>query len=91
MSDFFNNSVNRKCRKEKRCTYCGQMIKVGENYTHQTANYDGAWQETKMHLEVKAGAADTGHAFNSSKFTPKGVNWIAGEWAKFNLDAGDVN
>lgn len=32
---------------------------------------------------VKAGVAQsTGHAFHQAKFTPKGVNWIAGEWAK---------
>lgn len=36
-------------------------------------------------FEVKTGASDEGHAFNQSKFTPKGVNWIAGEWAKYQL------
>lgn len=35
---------------------------------------------------VKAGTSlGTGHAFNQPKFTPKGVTWIAGEWAKHNL------
>lgn len=35
---------------------------------------------------VKAGTSqDTGHAFNQPKFTPKGVTWIAGEWAKHCL------
>ncbi|MGQ2994259.1 Rha family transcriptional regulator [Variovorax sp.] len=35
---------------------------------------------------VKAGASQaTGHAFNQPKFTPKGVTWIAGEWAKHCL------
>lgn len=37
---------------------------------------------------VKTGTADHGessHAFNQAKFTPKGVAWVAGEWAKFNL------
>ena len=60
MSDFFNNSVNRKCRKEKRCMYCAQMIKVGETYTHQTGNYDGAWQDTKMHPECFDDMAEFG-------------------------------
>lgn len=32
---------------------------------------------------TKAGTSgDTGHAYNQLKFTPKGVAWIAGEWAK---------
>lgn len=35
-------------------------------------------------FEVTAGEAN-GHAFNSCKFTPKGVVWIAGEWAKHCL------
>lgn len=38
---------------------------------------------------VKTGIADHsefGHAFNQVKFTPKGVTWIAGEWAKHQLN-----
>jgi len=34
---------------------------------------------------VKAGTAETGHAFNSARFTPKGVTWVAGEWAKYQV------
>ena len=33
-------------------------------------------------FEVKAGASDTGHAFNQAKFTPKGVAYVAGIWNK---------
>jgi len=29
---------------------------------------------------VKAGASDGGHAFNQAKFTPKGIQWVAGMW-----------
>jgi len=29
---------------------------------------------------VKTGSADNGHAFSSSRFTPKGVAWITGLW-----------
>jgi len=51
----------------------------------------GEWVPHSQHLdtgrfEVKAGTSDvSGHAFNSARFTAKGVSWIAGEWAKFNL------
>jgi phage antirepressor YoqD-like protein len=35
---------------------------------------------------VKAGTAEnSGHAFNSARFTPKGVNWVAGEWMKWQV------
>jgi prophage antirepressor-like protein len=35
---------------------------------------------------VKAGTAQrNGHAYNAARFTPKGVTWIAGEWAKWQL------
>lgn len=35
---------------------------------------------------VKAGTArGNGHAYNASRFTPKGVTWVAGEWAKWQL------
>lgn len=48
------------------------------------------WTPYAQHLgtdrfEVKAGTADTGHAFNSAKFTPKGVNWVAGEFARWQV------
>jgi phage antirepressor YoqD-like protein len=35
---------------------------------------------------VKAGTAQiSNHAFNAARFTPKGVTWIAGEWAKHQM------
>ena len=35
---------------------------------------------------VKAGTAQvSGHTYNAARFTPKGVTWIAGEWAKHQL------
>ncbi len=50
----------------------------------------GEWQAYQPHIdagrfEVKAGTSNSGHAYNQSKFTPKGVNWIAGLWAQHNL------
>lgn len=43
----------------------------------------GEWMPYQSHIAagrivVKAGAADNGHAFNTAKFTPKGINWLAG-------------
>lgn len=55
---------------------------------------DRKWVPYAGHLEagrfeVKTGTSElNGHAFNQAKFTAKGVQWIAGEWAKFQL--GDV-
>ena len=48
---------------------------------------NGEWIEYQQHIdagrfEVKTGKSDGGHAFNRCMFTPKGVEWIAGEWAK---------
>jgi phage antirepressor YoqD-like protein len=50
---------------------------------------NGDWAPYAQHLDagrfvVKAGAAN-GHAFSRTLFTSKGVNWIAGEWAKHQL------
>lgn len=53
----------------------------------------GEWTPYSHHLDagrfaVKTGTAehgDTSHAFNQAKFTPKGVAWIAGEWAKYQI------
>lgn len=52
----------------------------------------GEWTPCQRHIdagrfEVKAGTAHlSNHAFNQARFTPKGVTWIAGEWAKFQLN-----
>jgi phage antirepressor YoqD-like protein len=51
---------------------------------------NGDWAPYAQHLDagrlvVKTGAAPSGHAFTKALFTPKGVNWVAGEWAKYQL------
>ena len=49
----------------------------------------GEWVAYQNHIDagrfsVKTGEAN-GHAFTRSMFTPKGVEWVAGEFAKFQL------
>lgn len=51
----------------------------------------GEWVPYACHIDagrfaVKAGTADNGHAFNSAKFTPKGIKWLAGEIAKSKVE-----
>jgi phage antirepressor YoqD-like protein len=48
------------------------------------------WAPYAQHLDsgrfvMKTGTAQNDHAFTRALFTPKGVNWIAGEWAKHQL------
>ncbi|PIJ46069.1 phage antirepressor KilAC domain-containing protein [Tatumella sp. OPLPL6] len=38
-------------------------------------------------FQVKTGEADNGHAFSQAKFTPKGVEWLAGLLARENIKA----
>lgn len=52
----------------------------------------GEWVPNAQHLDagrfvVKAGVSDSDHAFNSARFTAKGVSWVAGEWAKYQVEA----
>jgi phage antirepressor YoqD-like protein/predicted transcriptional regulator len=49
----------------------------------------GAWTAYQNHIdagrfEVKTGTAND-HAFTQAKFTAKGVEWVAGEWAKYQI------
>ena len=49
----------------------------------------GEWMAHQPHIdagrfEVKTGEANS-HAFNRCLFTPKGVEWVAGEWAKHQI------
>lgn len=51
----------------------------------------GEWVPYQPHIDAgrfvtKTGINSTnGRAFNEAKFTPKGISWIAGEWAKHQI------
>ena len=51
---------------------------------------NGTWTPYAEHIDagrfvVKTGSADNGHAFSTTRFTPKGVAWVSALW----LDAID--
>ena len=51
---------------------------------------NGEWTAHAQHIEagrfeVRAGTAKNDHAYNTAKFTAKGVEWVAGELAKWQL------
>lgn len=55
----------------------------------------GEWVPHAQHqdsgrFEVKTGASSTGHAFNQAKFTPKGVQWVAGLWIRAQAELQDM-
>jgi phage antirepressor YoqD-like protein len=50
----------------------------------------GEWTPYQQHIDagrfvVRAGVAKNDHAYNGAKFTPKGIDWVAGKWAVNNL------
>lgn len=56
------------------------MYRLGRELTPHAQHIDAG------RFCVKAGTSiETGHAYNSARFTPKGVTWVAGEWAKWQL------
>lgn len=51
---------------------------------------NGEWAVYSNHTDakrfyIKTGVSGSGHAFNQALFTPKGVEWVAGELAKFQV------
>lgn len=75
-----------------------KLLKANENefrdfLTKEKIMYKlgGEWVPHAEHIDagrfvVRAGTSEvSGHAYNSARFTPKGVTWIAGEWAKFQI------
>ena len=51
---------------------------------------NGEWLAYQNHIDAKrfhnnTGISESNHTFTRSLFTPKGIEWIAGELAKFNL------
>jgi phage antirepressor YoqD-like protein len=58
------------------------MYRLGGSMTAHAQHLDAG------RFEVRAGASEvSGHAFNACKFTSKGVEWVAGEWAKHQIRA----
>jgi hypothetical protein len=51
MANFFNESMIRRARKDHECTYCGELIEKGSDYTFQDGHHDGSWFTSKMHDE----------------------------------------
>lgn len=56
------------------------MYQLGRAWTPHAAHLDAG------RFEVKTGTTGE-HAFSQAKFTPKGISWIAGEWAKHQIAA----
>lgn len=52
----------------------------------------GEWVPYQTHIDagrfvVKTGVADNEHAYNTAKFTPKGINWLAEKWNLHSQEA----
>lgn len=39
----------RKARKEHRCHWCGEKIRVGEKHYQCKGHWEGDWQDWRMH------------------------------------------
>jgi len=79
-----------------------KILRIKENAFRDflTANkimhkVNGTWLAYSNHTDAKrfhviTGVGESGHAYTQTLFTPKGVEWIAGELAKLNLNGGEV-
>ncbi len=56
----------------------GVLYRLGSEWTAYQCHIDAG------RFEIKTGEAH-GHAFSRCLFTPKGIEWIAGEWAKHQV------
>lgn len=56
------------------------MYRLGSEWTAYQCHIDAG------RFDVKAGTStESKHAFNQTRFTPKGITWIVGEWARYKL------
>lgn len=51
---------------------------------------NGSWVAYACHIDAgrftsRTGVSASDHAFNTAYFTPKGVQWVAGKWAVYQL------
>lgn len=59
---------------------CNVMYLLGSNYVPYQCHIEAG------RFEIKAGVSDSDHAYKQAKFTAKGVEWIAGEYAKYKIN-----
>ena len=52
------------------------MYQIGGNWVPYAEHIDAG------RFVVKTGSADNGHAFSATRFTPKGVAWVAALWGE---------
>jgi phage antirepressor YoqD-like protein len=57
------------------------MYRLGGNLTPYGDHLDAG------RFETNAGISAGEHAYTQAKFTPKGINWVAGLWAVYNLES----
>lgn len=58
---------------------CKAMYRLGGTLTAHQNHIDAG------RFEVRTGVADSEHAYTTTKFTSKGIAWIAGEWGKHQI------
>ena len=49
MLEFYNDMVH-KTKKDYKCEFCNQAIKIGEKYHRQSGKYDGEFFDRKLHM-----------------------------------------
>ena len=49
MLEFYNDKVQR-AKKEHKCEFCNQIIKIGEKYHRQSGKYDGDFFDRCLHM-----------------------------------------
>lgn len=60
MGNFYNNAITRKAAKSHRCSYCGETIHKGTEYSHQKGRYEGSWYDNRMHFECYEDLCENG-------------------------------
>lgn len=50
MLEFYTDVIH-KARKEHKCEFCNDVIKVGKKYHRQSGKYDGEFFDRKIHME----------------------------------------
>ena len=88
------DSTGLKTFREVCKTLCANELRFREFLVDTKVLYrlNGAWVPYQNHVDarrivVKAGVSErNGHAFTDVRFTPKGLNWIAGEWGKYQIE-----
>lgn len=66
---FCTEAIDIKAKRPHKCTWCGQVIEIGETYK-SWKSIDDSWFHNKMHFECRDAVSDECDYYGDNEYMP---------------------